>query len=81
MFVKRVTDLFWEFDPNYSKFNSRGKSSPKMDEEFFGSNKPSSHGHAHKPISSMPLSLKVQKLYTYIDRFYIDSSHMKSLKT
>ena len=29
MFLKRVADLFWEFDPNYSKFKSRRKSSPK----------------------------------------------------
>lgn len=68
MFAKRVPDLFWEMDPNHSKFKSRAKSFPKLAEEFFGFNNPSSHGHTSKPISSMSLSLKVQKLYTYIDR-------------
>ena len=48
--------------------------------EYFGSNKPSTDGHASMPTSSMSFNLKVQKLYTYIDMSYIDSSHMKSFK-
>ena len=80
MFVKQIADLFWEIDPNYSKFKSRGKLFSKMTAECFAFNKPSSHGHGSKPIPSMPLSLKIQKLYTYIDMSYMDSSHTKSFK-
>ena len=80
MFVKQIVDLFWEIDPNYSKIKSRGKLFPKMAEELFGFKKYISHGHAPKRLSSMSLSIKVQKLYTYTDRSYMDSSHMKSFK-
>ena len=80
MCVKQLAELFWEIDPNYSKFKVRGKSFPVIAEQFFGFNKPTSHGHVPKQICSMSLSLKVQKLYNFIDRSFMDSSHMKSFK-
>ena len=51
-----------------------------VEKNVLGFNKPASHGHAPKRLSSESLSLKVQILYQYTDRNYMDSSHMKPLK-
>ena len=51
-----------------------------VEKNVVGFNKPASHGHAPKRLSSESLSLKVQILCQYTDRNDMDSSHMKSLK-
>ena len=51
-----------------------------VEKNFIGFNKPARHGHAPKQLSSESLSLKVQNLYQYTDRNYMESSYMKPLK-
>ena len=51
-----------------------------VEKNFIGFNKPARHGHAPKQLSSESLSLKVQNLYQYTDRNYMDSSHRKPWK-
>ena len=76
--VKYFSELLWEIDPHYHKLKTRGMLFLKsVEKNFLGFNKPASHGHAPKRLSSESLSLKVQNLYQYTDRNYMDSSHMK----
>ena len=79
--VKYFSELLWEIDPHYHKLKTRGMPFlESVEKNFLGFNKPASHGHAPKRLSSEPLSLKVQNLCQYTDRNYMDSSHVKPLK-
>ena len=79
--VKYFSELLWEIDPHYHKLKTRGMPFlESVEKNFLGFNKPASHGHAPKRLSSESLSLKLQNLYHYTDRNYMDSSHMKPLK-
>ena len=37
------------------------------------------HGHSAKVLSSVSIAVKIGKLFNYIDRGFMTSSHMKSL--
>ena len=50
------------------------------EKSFLGINDPSKHKHAVKNLCSESLVLKVQNLYNYIDRQYMNSSYMKPLQ-
>ena len=79
--VKYFSARLWEIDPHYHKLKTRGMPFfESVEKNVLGFNKPASHGHAPKRLSSESLSLKVQILYQYTDRNYMDSSHMKPLK-
>ena len=72
--------VLWEIDPHYHKLQSRGKKFPSVVENTFLSyNKLASHGHAVKALSSVSIAVKIEKLFSYIDRGFMVSSHMKSL--
>ena len=76
--VKYFSARLWEIDPHYHKLKTRGMPFfESVEKNVLGFNKPASHGHAPKRLSSESLSLKVQNLYQYTDRNYMDSSHMK----
>ena len=51
-----------------------------VEKSFLGINDPSKHKHAVKNLCSESLVLKVQNLYNYIDRQYVNSSYMKPLQ-
>ena len=76
--VKYFSARLWEIDPHYHKLKTRGMPFfESVEKNVLGFNKPASHGHAPKRLSSESLSLKVQNLYQCTDRNYMDSSHMK----
>ena len=79
--VKYFSARLWEIDPHYHKLKTRGMPFfESVEKNVLGFNKPASHGHAPKRLSSGSLSLKVENLYQYTDRNCMDSSHMKPLK-
>ena len=51
-----------------------------VEKSFLGFNNPSKHEHAIKNLRSESLVVKVQNLCNYIDRHYVNSSHMKPLQ-
>ena len=72
--------VLWEIDPHHHKLQSQGKKFPSVEENLFlGYNKPAMHGHSVKALSSVSIAVKIEKLFNYIDRGFMASSHMKSL--
>ena len=60
--VKYFSELLWEIDPHYHKLKTRGMLFLKsVEKNFLGFNKPASHGHAPKRLSSESLSLHLHE--------------------
>ena len=69
-----------EINPHYYKLQLWGaKFHSVVENTFLGYNKPASHGHAVKALSSVSIAEKIEKLFNYIDRGFMASIHMKSL--
>ena len=78
--VMQFALVLWEIDPHHHKFQSRGKKFPSIEENLFlGYNKPVMHGHSVKALSSVSIAVKIEKLFNYIGRGFMASSHVKSL--
>ena len=78
--VTQFASVLWEIDPHYYKLQSRGKKFPSVVKNtFLDYNKPATHGHAVKALSSVSIAVKIEKLFNYTDRGFMASSHMKSL--
>ena len=76
----QFASVLWEINPHNHKFQSQGKKFRSLVKNtFLGYNKPASHGHAVKALSSVSIAAKIKKLFNYIDRGFMASSHMKSL--
>ena len=68
-------------DPHCLKLKKREMSFLEtVEKNFLGFDDPSKHKHAVKYFCSKSLILKVQNLCNYIDRQYMNSSHMKPLQ-
>ena len=78
--VKHFSELLWQIDPHYLKVKKRGIFLKTVEKSFLGINDPSKHKYAVKNLCSESLVLKVQNLYNYINRQYLNSSHMKPLQ-
>ena len=70
---------FGKIDPPDHSLQSRGKRFPSVVESTFLSyNKPVTHGQAVKALSFVSITVKIEKLFNYIDRGFMASIHMKS---
>lgn len=80
-FVDLFSKLLWELDPHYYKFQFRGKTFDKVIENnFLHFNNPKAHGHKVKNYDSNAITLKVNELKIYLDRGFMNSSHMNRLQ-
>ena len=79
--VKHLSELWWEIELRYLKLRKRGISFLEtVEKNFLGFNDPSKRKHVIKNLCSESLVLKVQNLCNYIDRQYMNSSHMQPLQ-
>ena len=81
LYIHKLSSVLWEIDPHYHKLQARGKNFPNIVvKRLLNFNKPSQHGHKVKPLSSGMLKIAVDILSVYVDRKYMEHSHMTRLK-
>ena len=74
-FFKKFSKLLWDVDPYYSKFQSRGKSFPKIVvDNFLNFNRPA------KNMSTLSIASQVNEMKDYLDRKFINMNCMKKLR-
>ena len=80
-FVQTYSSLLWELDPHYYKIKQyAGRFPDVVESHLLGFNDPKSHGHSVKHIDMNSLLSKVTMLTLYLERKFMQSSHMKPME-
>ena len=80
-FIQIYSSLLWELDPHYVKIKQyAGKFLEVVEPRLLGFNDPKSHGHRVKNIDMTSLLSKMTTLTLYLERKFMQFSHMKPLE-